>query len=211
MNETPSSSVFDSAYREYSAPWVIGEPQPAVIELERSGWIRGDVLDIGCGAGEHTIHLAGLGYSVEGIDSSAPAIEHARANAERSGVGARFFVRDAMQLPDDDYDTILDSALFHIFDDRDRIAYVKSLSRACRPGGSLHVLALSDEGPGFGPEVSEGVIREAFREGWRIEDLVPSSYVAVATADHHVDELGLERNQRVSLPAWLARFRRVTG
>lgn len=211
MSETPSPSVFDSAYREYSAPWVIGEPQPTVIDLERSGWIRGDVLDIGCGAGEHTIHLARLGYNVEGIDSSAPAIEHAVASAARAGVGARFSVRDAMQLSGVEYDTVLDSALFHIFDDRDRIRYVESLSRICRPGGLLLLLALSDEGPGFGPEVSEDVIREAFREGWAIEDLVRGTYEAVATADRHVDELGLERNQRVSLPAWVARIRRLAA
>lgn len=44
MSNTPTSSDFDSAYENYSAPWVIGEPQPAVVKLERDGWIRGDVF-----------------------------------------------------------------------------------------------------------------------------------------------------------------------
>ncbi|MGH3548299.1 MAG: hypothetical protein ACRDQU_09325 [Pseudonocardiaceae bacterium] len=35
------SSVFDEAYTSRTAPWVIGEPQPAIVALERSGWIRG--------------------------------------------------------------------------------------------------------------------------------------------------------------------------
>lgn len=34
-------------------PWNIGEPQPVLVDLERSGRIRGDVLDAGCGLGEN--------------------------------------------------------------------------------------------------------------------------------------------------------------
>lgn len=33
MDNTPSSSDFDSAYENYKAPWVIGEPQQAIVEL----------------------------------------------------------------------------------------------------------------------------------------------------------------------------------
>ncbi len=54
---TPPKALFDDAYRDGTPPWVIGEPQPAVVALEREGWVRGKVLDIGCGAGEHTILL----------------------------------------------------------------------------------------------------------------------------------------------------------
>lgn len=73
-------------------------------------------LDIGCGAGEHTIHLARLGCKVLGIDASAPAIEYAKDSAKRHGVDAKFAVADALALGTEQYDAILDSALFHIFD-----------------------------------------------------------------------------------------------
>lgn len=209
MNITPSSSDFDSAYENYKAPWVIGEPQSAIVKLEKDGWIGGSVLDIGCGAGEHTIHLARLGYQVLGIDASIPAIEYARANAERLGVPARFEVADALKPGLKQYDTVLDSALFHIFDAVDRKKYLASLRSVCKIGGLVHVLALSDEGPGFGPEVSDTIIREAFSTGWNVEDLSTSQYVALATAEHHVTKLGLRRGQRVELPAWQARVRRV--
>ncbi|CAN0601252.1 unnamed protein product, partial [Ectocarpus sp. 12 AP-2014] len=56
MSDTPNSEVFDTAYEAYSAPWVIGQPQPAVVELETEGLLQGEIIDIGCGAGEHTIY-----------------------------------------------------------------------------------------------------------------------------------------------------------
>ena len=199
-HDTPGTSGFDRAYEAGAAPWVIGGPQPAVVGLERAGLIRGRVLDAGCGTGEHTILLARLGYDVRGIDSSRVAIERARANAAEQGVGARFEVADAL-VPDGAYDTVLDSALFHVFDDETRARYVDALRVVCRPGGLVHVLALSDAGPGYGPQIGDAVIREAFGDGWELEDLVTSVYRGVFTADGGTDDV----------PAWLARVRRVSA
>ena len=81
MDSTPTLSRFDDAYKTRTAPWVIGEPQPAIAELQRAGLIDSPVLDIGCGTGEHTILLTRLGYDVLGIDFAPHAIEQARANA----------------------------------------------------------------------------------------------------------------------------------
>jgi SAM-dependent methyltransferase len=207
---TPSRAQFDEAYLSRTAPWVIGEPQPAIVTLERTGWIRGRVLDPGCGTGEHTIHLARLGYDILGIDISEHAIEQARANAVQRGVTARFEVTDALHLePQQAYDTVVDSALFHIFEAADRARYVRRLHRACRPDGRVHVLALSDAGPGFGPQISDAVIREAFDDGWVLEDLQPSRYRGVILHDTHAAALGRPVGDLVDLPAWLARARRI--
>jgi SAM-dependent methyltransferase len=209
MDATPTLSRFDDAYKSRTAPWVIGEPQPAIVDLERAGWVRGKVLDVGCGTGEHTILLTRLGYDVLGIDFAPHAVEQARANAAQQRVDARFEVADAMNLGDEPaYDTIVDSALFHIFDDSDRPSYVRSLHTACRPGALVHVLALSDAGRGFGPEVSEAVIREAFGDGWVLEALDTTRYRGVVQ-EVHADALGLPVGASVGEPAWLARARRV--
>jgi SAM-dependent methyltransferase len=209
MDTTPSLSLFDDAYQSRTAPWVIGEPQPAIVELERAGWIRGKVLDVGCGTGEHTILLTRLGYDVLGIDFAPRAVEQARENAASKGVDARFDVADAMNLGDEPaYDTIVDSALFHIFDDTARAAYVRSLHAACRPGALVHVLALSDAGRGFGPEVSETDIREAFADGWVLEALDTTTYRGVVQ-EIHSEALGLPVGVRVDEPAWVARVRRL--
>ncbi len=210
MDSTPTFSRFDDVYKTRTAPWVIGEPQPAIVELERSGRIRSRVLDVGCGTGEHTILLTRLGYDVLGVDAAPTAVEQARENAIGKGVDARFEVADAMDLGGQQrYDTILDSALFHIFDDTDRLRYVRSLHAACRPGAFMHVLALSDKGRGFGPQVSEAVIRDAFGgDGWELEALGETAYRGVVQ-EMQADAIGLPVGTVVDEPAWLARVRRL--
>lgn len=209
MDSTPTFSRFDDAYKTRTAPWVIDEPQAAIVELQRAGWIHSKVLDIGCGTGEHTILLTRLGYDVLGIDFSPHAVEQARASAAEKGVDARFEVADAMNLGSDPgYQTVVDSALFHIFDDADRARYVSSLHAAVRPGGLVHVLALSDAGRGFGPQVSEADIRGAFGEGWVLEALDTTTYRGVVQ-EAQADAIGLPVGTRVDEPAWLARVRQV--
>jgi SAM-dependent methyltransferase len=205
----PTFSRFDDAYKTRTAPWVIGEPQPAIVRLEQTGVLHGKVLDVGCGTGEHTILLTRLGYDVLGVDAAPTAIEQARANAADKGVDARFDVADALNLgAEPRYDTIVDSALFHIFDDTDRPRYVASLHTVCRPGALVHVLALSDKGRGFGPEVSDDVIRRAFQNGWTVEALDETTNRGVVQ-EPHVEAVGLPVGSVVDEPAWLARVRRL--
>jgi SAM-dependent methyltransferase len=206
---TPARETFNDAYQTGTPPWVIGQPQRAIVALEQTGMIRGAVLDIGCGLGEHTILLAALDYDVLGIDYAQNAVAQARENAARKGVDARFEVADAMNLgAEPGYDTVIDSALFHIFsDDADRERYVASLHRAIRPGGVLHLLALADTGRGFGPSVSEAVVRAAFSDGWQIEGLETTTYRGIVGAAH-AESLGLPVGTVVDEPAWLGRVRR---
>jgi cyclopropane fatty-acyl-phospholipid synthase-like methyltransferase len=195
---TPPITQFDSAYRTGTPPWVIGEPQPTVVALERAGLVGGKVLDIGCGAGEHTILLTRLGYDVLGVDFAPNAVAQARENAARQGVDAHFEVADAMDLSGvGPFDTVIDSALFHIFDSHDRTRYVAALRDACRSGGLVHVLALSDRGRGFGPQVSQADLRDAFTVGWTLESLTETTYSGIEAGTTRVEEL-----------AWLARARR---
>ncbi|WP_454199412.1 class I SAM-dependent methyltransferase [Nocardia sp. Marseille-Q1738] len=222
---TRPADFWNSVYDNDTAPWVIGEPQPAIVELEREGWITGRVLDPGSGAGEHTILLTRLGYDVRGIDMSPSAVEYARANAAAKGVpSAAFEVADALALGDRPdlagdppgsapaFDTIVDSALFHVFgtEDAERAAYVRSLHAVCKPGGTLHVLALSDAEPGFGPRISDALIRDSFRDGWTVEDLRPTRYRGRVTDAVAQNTEGLEVSEsgKVDLAAWLARIRR---
>jgi SAM-dependent methyltransferase len=212
MTESESvQNVFDLFYLQDTAPpWVIGEPQPAVVAMERSGWMNGKVLDAGCGTGEHTILLRCLGYDVLGIDFAPNAIAQARDIAAARGVDAHFEVADAMNLDaDPGYDTVLDSAMFHIFgDDAERARYVASVHRAIRPGGVLNLLALSDAGLGFGPMVSEEQVHGAFVDGWNLEVLDTTTYRGIV-GPMHSESLGLPVGTTLDEPAWVARVRRI--
>jgi SAM-dependent methyltransferase len=94
-----TQDVQDGSPDRYDAPlapaWDVGRPQRAVYELEVAGWIGREVLDVGCGSGEHALWLARRGHIVCGVDPSALAIGRAQRRARREGLtvaGAVAFV-----------------------------------------------------------------------------------------------------------------------
>lgn len=210
---TQAAEFWNSVYDNDTAPWLIGEPQPAILALT----VGGRILDPGCGAGEHTIAFTERGYDVLGVDFSPSAVEYARRNAAAHEVAATFEVADMLDPALDlgAFDTIVDSALFHVFgaDADNRAAYVRNLTRLCTPGGVLHLLALSTAEPGIGPRIGAEVIRESFGDGWELEDLQPSRYrgrVTGLVADEVArQQLDVGPDGIVDTAAWLARFRRV--
>ncbi|MBF6172218.1 class I SAM-dependent methyltransferase [Nocardia blacklockiae] len=221
---TQTAEFWNPVYDNGTAPWVIGEPQPAIVELEREGRIRGRVLDPGSGAGEHTILLTRLGYDVLGVDLSPSAVAHARRNAAEKGVpAARFEVADAVRLGREPaataalgvFDTIIDSALFHVFREEPeaRADYVRGLHALCAPGGYVHVLALSTAEPGIGPRISDTLIRESFAAGWEVEELRPSRYrgriTGLVAAEADALDLRPSDDGIIDTAAWLARIRRL--
>jgi SAM-dependent methyltransferase len=154
------------------APWDIGRPQPAFLALAEAGLLAGRVLDAGCGTGEHTLLAASRGADAVGVDISGLAIEQARGKAAARGIKARFEVGDALDLADLGLtcDTIIDSGLFHVFDDEGRARYVQSLASVLRPGGTCYLMCFSDRQPGtLGPRrVTEDELRTAFGDGWAL-------------------------------------------
>lgn len=173
MQPRPPES-FDAMYTG-TPPWDIGRPQPAFLELARAGAIQGRVLDVGCGTGEHVLMAAGLGLQAAGIDASPRAIAMAEGKARDRGLHARFLVWNALELAalDEEFDTVLDCGLFHVFDDDDRARFVASLRSAVPAGGRYHMLCFSERQPGdFGPRrVTREEIRAGFADGWRVDSI----------------------------------------
>jgi SAM-dependent methyltransferase len=172
---TAAAHDWDSSYAGPSPPWDIGRPQPAFVRLADVGALTGALLDAGCGTGEHTILAARLGARALGIDISTLAIETARRKAAERGVDADFQVFDALRVDTlgEVFDTVVDSGLFHVFDDAARARYVAAVHAVLRPGGHLHLMCFSDREPGdWGPRrLSQGELRAAFGDGWRIASL----------------------------------------
>ena len=87
---------------------------------------------------------------------------------------------DALALKDlpEVFDSVIDSGLFHVFNDDDRKRYVEGLAAVLKPGGRLFLLCFSDEEPGTqGPRrVSRKELDDAFAGGWGIESVEPSRF-----------------------------------
>ncbi|MFP5020409.1 class I SAM-dependent methyltransferase [Pseudonocardia phyllosphaerae] len=211
MDVTPPISRFDQAYTEGDPPWVIPGPQPAVVALERSGALHGRVLDPGCGIGEHTILLARSGYDVLGVDGSAAALDRARRRAVQEGVDATFAQVDALAPGDlGTFDSVLDSALFHLFDAGDQARYADVLAGLVAPGGVVYVLALARTGGAeFGPVIDASAITDAFTgPDWAVEEIAATTYRGVVTPGQ-AESYGEPAGTTVDVPAHLARIRRL--
>ena len=130
-------------------PWEIGRPQPAFLDLARAGAIRGRVLDVGCGTGEHVFMCTDLGLDATGLDLAATALRAAGDKARRRGATARFLHHDARRLTElgEQFDTVLDSGLFHMLAPDDRAEYADGLQAVLRPGGRYFMLCFSDREP----------------------------------------------------------------
>jgi SAM-dependent methyltransferase len=174
---TPS---WDEAYAGSAPPWDIGRPQPVFVRLAEQGLLSGRVLDSGCGTGEQTLLAAAHGADAVGVDVSGRAIQRAREKAAERGLAARFEVGDALRLGDLglSFDVIIDSGVFHVFDDENRVGYVASLASVLRPGGYCYLACFSDRQPGTcGPRrVSQDELRAAFGPGWAMVSIEAAAF-----------------------------------
>lgn len=158
----------------------IGVPQPAILTLLDAGRFHGEVLDVGCGPGALTIHVAERGYSAVGLDLSGSAIDVARGEAHRRGLrGAQFYVADATAFTgfDGRFGTVIDSALFHTLPPSCRAGYQAAIVRAAAPGASYFVLAFDRGGMPDGVPVSAVTAEElhdVVAAHWAVDDVRPA-------------------------------------
>ena len=199
-HERMSGQPWDASYTgDGPAPWDTGRPQPAFERLLATGAVTGPVLDAGCGTGEHALAVAALGLAVLGVDVAETAIERAQAKARERGLEAEFAVADALHLEQlgRTFGTVLDCGLFHALDGDERARYAAGLAAVAEPGGTVHILCFSDQGPDTGPHpVSEADVRSAFGTGdWEVVT-IEADRVETIFHEH-------------GAPAWLATIRRA--
>ena len=179
-------------------PWNSESPPEILVDLVRSGKVLPcKAIDLGCGAGNYALFLAGAGFDMTGVEISPRAIEMARERAAAQGVRCIFLVADLLgDLHEirDTFDFAYDwEVLHHIFPE-DRERYVRNVHRILRPGGKYLSVCFSDEDPQFGSSgkyrktplgttlyfSSEDELRDLFRPFFTIRSLttreVPGKY-----------------------------------
>jgi SAM-dependent methyltransferase len=193
-----SASRFEEAYVG-TPPWDIGRVQPAFERVAEAGLVTGPVLDAGCGTGENALFFAARGFEVVGVDAVETAAAAARTKAAARGLTAEFLVHDALALGElgRRFGTVVDSGLFHTFDDDERSQYVASLAAATALRAQVFVLCFSElELADGGPRrVTQAELREAF-------DAPPFRVTGIEAAEMATN-LGSARK------AWLAIIERV--
>jgi SAM-dependent methyltransferase len=196
-------STAEGFQRSYAGtpPWEIGRPQAPFEAIAAE--LRSPVLDAGCGTGGLALMAAARGLEATGVDAAPSAIEIARRRCADRGLSAEFVVGDVLQLAavvPGPFGAVLDSGLFHVFDDDDRARYAGQVSAVVAPGGQLAVLCFSDREPGtWGPRrVSRDELRAAFADGWQVDSIEPALFVMADLP-----------NVRPHAQAWFARFTRV--
>lgn len=183
-------AFFDHVYG-LGAPWEIGGVQPAMAEIIDRFPPQGPALDLGCASGDLSIHLAGLGLEVLGVDFVETAIEQAEAKraALPADVAARltFAVADATRPSAlGTFGAIFDSGFMHLLDVAETGRLIDDLARALMPGGRLYLHEFAVEFPidNVPRAITAGEVRERFtaEAGWRVLHVAAAEFRSTVAA-----------------------------
>ncbi|TYR34905.1 methyltransferase domain-containing protein [Mesorhizobium microcysteis] len=200
MTDAHEAEYDDTAIRFLAALWGEGYLSPGgpdevdrVLEgIDLSGR---NVLDIGCGAGGITLHLARAHNAahVTGFDVEEPVVAHARRAAETAGLGDRVtFVQSPpgpLPFADRAFDVVFSKdALLHV---PDKDALFGEIFRLLKPGGTF---AASNWMIGHDEEPSPDMKAYIEAEGLSFSMASPARYRQAMERAGFVDVVTVDRN-----------------
>ncbi len=165
---TPGNDSYDRYHRDQFIPLV---PPPG----RRT-------LDVGCGEGRLTRHLASLGHHIVGIDASPTLVTAARELAP----GMELHVANAAALGFDDasFDQVVSFMCLHDVDDLD--AAVREIARVLEPGGVATIAIVHPiNSAGRFEKHGRFVIRGSYLDSFRYSDAVERGELAMTFESQH--------------------------
>lgn len=131
----PSPWTDDEFYTSGKVPW-----DEFLSHWERYGLDKDCCVEIGCGAGRLTMHMARSFRTIRALDVSEGMIAYAQARIGAANV--TFHLTDGlhMPLPDGSVTAVFSTHVFQHFDSVDHAAaYFAEVARVLKPGGTLMV------------------------------------------------------------------------
>lgn len=132
---------WNTAYENANMPWDKGAAAPPLREFLATRSLAGRVLVPGCGLGHDVRLLAEQGAAVVGVDIAPHAVQQAQALPPVAG--ACFELADFLALPAQyhgQFDVVFEHTCLCALDVEQRVAYVRAVLQALKPGG--HYLAV---------------------------------------------------------------------
>lgn len=113
--------------------------------IKQLGGTKGRILDLGCGNGNVSLQLAGVGFSVLGIDMSPETIAIAKArNVFPSNLEFRVQTAEAIEGLEQFDAIVCSEVLEHLYDP---VSVMKTIHKLLKPGGVLCVSVPNGWGP----------------------------------------------------------------
>lgn len=142
MRNNKSVEFFDTQFQRQ-----IREEDYALNPFETAAldYLKGTVLDFGCGLGNLSLEAARRGHQVVAVDASSAAVARINSDAERDGLSVRAIEADVEAWDiDQPYDTIVAIGLVMFFPRERALALLRAIRDHVNPGGRAVVNVLTE-------------------------------------------------------------------
>jgi tellurite methyltransferase len=104
-------------------------------EILALDYVKGSVLDLGCGLGNLSLDAGRRGHRLLAVDASPTAVARLNKDAEREGLSVRGVQADIESWPiDESYDTIVAIGLLMFFRHETALKLLNAIQEHVKPG-----------------------------------------------------------------------------
>ena len=201
MNKNKSIEFFESQFQRQVEE---RDFELNSFELWALEYLRGSILDLGCGLGNLSLEAGRRGHKVHAVDVSQTAIDRINDEASRHNLDVRAEQRNiANYVIDQDYDSIVAIGLLMFFPCERAIELLSNIQKCLNPGG-IAVINVLTEGTTFMGmfnqndyclfEPNELTTRFS---GWKIMKFSQDSYLAPESTTKDFDTIIAEKPESI--------------